>query len=174
MNAHTKPKKFGHGSIKLPLGWRGLWKTVEIHGGPYNCYPGKDEAFGVSVRKEQMVGREFDLHLPIDDFHIPRMPDAEMQSAIVKIIEQALAGKTVYVGCMGGYGRTGLFLALVAKAAGVVDPVEFIREHYSDHAVETNEQHNYVEKFDVKPVQDALLWAAFRQAWLSPWGFWAR
>ena len=42
---------------------------------------------------------------------------------------------------MGGWGRTGLFLALLAKVCGVENPVTYVRENYSPRAVETTDQH---------------------------------
>lgn len=172
MNAFTKTEKLGNGSITLPLGWRGGFKSITIHGGPYNDFPGKDKAFGVCVRAEQTKGREIDLHVPIHDFNVPQMPDSQVSAYLLKIIEAAMSGKTVYVGCMGGWGRTGLFLALIAKAAGVTDPVTFVREYYTSHAVETEGQQKYVDRFDVSFVQQSLPWVAAKTFWSNPMAWW--
>lgn len=53
-------------------------------------------------------------------------------------------------------GRTGLFLAILAKAVGFNDPVAYVRKHYYNHAVETAEQAKYVEAFDVSWVPDYI------------------
>jgi len=76
-------------------------------------------------------------------------------------LRAGLAGEKIYIGCMGGWGRTGLFMALLAKATGISDPVAFIREYYTPHAVETKEQQDYVANFDVSPIQREL----WRWAW---------
>lgn len=56
-------------------------------------------------------------------------------------IGQMKSGKKVHVGCIGGHGRTGLFLsALVAKATGNKDAITWVREHYCEKAVETTAQ----------------------------------
>jgi len=82
-------------------------------------------------------------------------------ACLEKTIHAGLAGKQLYIGCMGGWGRTGLFMALLAKASGISDPVAFIREQYTPHAVETKEQQDYVANFDVSPIQRNL----WRWAW---------
>lgn len=55
----------------------------------------------------------------------------------------------VVVFCMGGHGRTGTALSILASLFGVVPeskcPVEFIREKYCKNAVESNVQLDYVE-----------------------------
>ncbi|CAM9664844.1 unnamed protein product [Phaeothamnion confervicola] len=39
--------------------------------------------------------------------------------------------------CEAGIGRTGLMLALLAKAFGIQNPVSFVLLHYCPHIVET-------------------------------------
>jgi protein-tyrosine phosphatase len=47
----------------------------------------------------------------------------------------------VHVGCRAGIGRTGLFLACLARAAGVEgDPIAHVRAQYDPHAAETAAQ----------------------------------
>ena len=62
---------------------------------------------------------------------------------------------------MGGWGRTGLFLALLAKVCGVDQPVTYVRENYSagrrDRA-----QIGYVKDFDVSGLQRWLFWQAWK------------
>lgn len=67
----------------------------------------------------------------------------EMYSAIGK-----LEGDVV-VYCMGGHGRTGTFLAIMAALAGKKYkgcPVLWVRKNYCDKAVETSSQIEYVEQ----------------------------
>lgn len=160
------PEMPGNGRLPLPLGWRGLWHRLVIHGGPFRSVPyGKFEGievFGVCVRAEDKPPH-FDVRLPIEDFQVPRGAQyKEVVEAVQQALDAALSGKLVYVGCMGGWGRTGLFLAVVAKACGFRDPVGYVREHYSSHAVETREQRRYVDEFDVRPIRNWLFWAALR------------
>ena len=63
------------------------------------------------------------------------------------------------MGCMGGIGRTGLMLSLLAKAFGVEDPVAYVRKHYYSHAVETKEQRQFIADFAI-PL--SVRWATAR------------
>ena len=105
-------------------------------------FPGRNHAFGVCVRAERAPSGRYNVHLPIHDFSVPS-PDQqdEVELALRETLEALLDGKKVYVGCMGGWGRTGLFLALLAKVCGVEEPVTYVRENYSSRAVETAEQY---------------------------------
>ncbi len=145
-----------NGVLPIQLGWRYARLKLDITGGPFDAYPmfWAEDTFGVCVRAERVL-KSADVHLPIEDFSVPK--DAlQVQNALRRTLEAALRGRRVYVGCMGGWGRTGLFLALVAKVAGVPDPVGYVREHYSKRAVETPEQRMYVEAFDVEPIRRSL------------------
>jgi hypothetical protein len=160
VNMHTTIKG-ANGILPLDLGWAGAKTFVHIFGGPFDNFPGRDQAFGVCVRSE-MVPDQRDVHLPINDFSVPSDAKA-VEYALTDTFDAAIDGKTVYVGCMGGWGRTGLFLALMAKAAGVADPVTYVREHYTPKAVETREQKAYVAKFDVTNVRRHIAKKAWRK-----------
>lgn len=55
--------------------------------------------------------------------------------------------RNVYVGCVGGHGRTGTVLAIFAGLLGVTkDPISFIRKSYCINAVETFSQVKYIEE----------------------------
>lgn len=58
--------------------------------------------------------------------------------------------KKLAVFCVGGHGRTGTFLSILAAMGGLVHeedgcPVRWVRETYSDDAVETWGQIDYIE-----------------------------
>lgn len=55
----------------------------------------------------------------------------------------------VEVACAGGRGRTGTALACIAVLDGVAPEaaVDYVREHYSAHAVETVWQRRFVARF---------------------------
>jgi len=134
--------------LRLPPRWFGLYPAVSIAGGPFrDCPLG---VFGVRLTEQQPLewrGPEASLWLPIPDFSVPQMPAAAVGEAVVSALQASFSGP-VYVGCMGGWGRTGLFLALLAKAWGMSSPVAYVRREYGRAAVETAEQERYVAEFD--------------------------
>lgn len=153
--------------ITLPLGWRGGWKKPKFVGGPFDLAPGGHNAFSVAVRAERIKPGQAHLHLPIRDFATPDDPYA-VEDAIFDTFRAALSGKDVYVGCMGGIGRTGLFLALLAKTAGIPEPVKWVRANYNPLAVETNHQAKYVNQFDVAKLRERVLGYAWGARLVNP------
>lgn len=150
------------------------FREFEFHGGPYRYKPGN--AFGVCLLEEAPAINAQNypkVHLPIRDFSVPE-DKAEVEDAIKRTFSAALDGETVYVGCMGGKGRTGLFLALLTKVARgtTVDAVTRVRTVYNRHAVETEEQEDYVRGFDVTGLRQWLYWEIVKR-WFTKVFFWA-
>lgn len=88
------------------------------------------------------------MNVHIADFGIPK-DEQEVRVAILAACYVAAQGYDVYVGCRGGIGRTGTFLSCMA---GVLltkerNPVAFVRKHYIPSAVETDDQHQFIESF---------------------------
>jgi protein-tyrosine phosphatase len=80
------------------------------------------------------------LYLPIPDFGVPSKDDLEQ--AIQRTIDYAQAGHNIVVHCSAGIGRTGLFMAALAKQVlglSGAEALQWIR-YYIPHAVETPEQ----------------------------------
>ena len=84
------------------------------------------------------------LHLPIRDFDVPTKEDLE--GAVKKTIERARAGQTIVIHCHAGLGRTGLFVAYLAKHVLGLSNAEAIlwTRKYIPGALETEEQKNWV------------------------------
>ncbi len=59
------------------------------------------------------------IHLPIEDFGVPTRP--ALDEAVAQTLKLARAGKSIAVHCSAGIGRTGLFLAELAKKAMGLD-----------------------------------------------------
>jgi hypothetical protein len=76
--------------------------------------------------------------------------DREWWQTLVDAIRELPAGSSVGVCCVGGTGRTGTVLAILAALGNEfpigVDPVQWLRSRYYDDAVETHEQMWYIEK----------------------------
>jgi hypothetical protein len=87
------------------------------------------------------------VHLPIQDFKTPEI--GELETALIK--SAALMGehRELYVGCAGGYGRTGTFLAALVKIADKppAHAVFYVRAVYHHKAVETTDQFRLVEQW---------------------------
>lgn len=129
-----------NGKLKLPLLFG---KYLEVTGGPYWDKP--KGMIGVKMAEEIM--EFYTVSIPVKDFGIPTKE--QMDKGLYEAIIWVVSGKPVYVGCMGGIGRTGLMLAILAKAFGVKDPIMYVRANYSKHAVETRNQEEFVGKYSI-------------------------
>ena len=126
--------------IKLPSGHR-------IYGGSFFVAPdpGCDYFTTINLMAERDLPA--DVHIPIRDYSIPSNP-----GELIKVFEFILADtKDVYVGCWGGVGRTGLFMASLLRYLGDPDPIATVRAQYNAHAVETEEQAQFVADFPKRP-----------------------
>ncbi|NOQ30227.1 MAG: hypothetical protein GQ570_03795 [Helicobacteraceae bacterium] len=65
---------------------------------------------------------------------------------LLNYLENSLKeGKRIYIGCIGGHGRTGLvFSALVQQMTGNVSSTSYVRSNYCKKAVESNEQESWL------------------------------
>ena len=84
------------------------------------------------------------IHLPIPDFDVPSKEDLE--EAIKKTVEHAQAGQNILIHCHAGLGRTGLFVAYLAKRVLGLSSEEAIHwtRKYIPHALETDEQNKMI------------------------------
>lgn len=152
-----KQPKFGIGNGHLALSLRKK-KHYIVFGGPYTEKPQNKKFIGVKMAAE--IRRPCEIDIPTPDFQVP--PKDVLDHGLLEAVKAITAGKVLYVGCMAGRGRTGLFLAILAKAFGVEKPVEFVREHYYSHAVETTSQYRFVMDYEVPAeVVKELKWARF-------------
>jgi hypothetical protein len=148
------------GELKVHLNTR---QFFTVTGGPFHDCPKTMK--GVKMAKEIQAVCAVDI--PTADFKTPDR--LLLYRGLHKALDLILAGEPVYVGCMGGKGRTGLFLAVLAKAFGIKKPVEFVREHYYAHAVETKEQYEFVRKFTITPPMKRKIKQARRWTWMKFW-----
>ena len=84
-------------------------------------------------------------HVDWPDFGVPADADA-LVATLRATLDRARAGERVEIGCLGGHGRTGTALAVLAVLAGHprADAVRWARTTYCDQAVETPAQESFV------------------------------
>lgn len=130
----------------------------------------------VGIKMAQEIDHPHDFKVDTPDFSVPSV--ADMQQGILYGLQALADGKDIYVGCMGGIGRTGLYMGCMAKLmkdfhnskddeAGpmAMDPVKYVRTWYMSHAIETAAQQAYVQTFDTAP---ALAWLYEREEAYAP------
>jgi hypothetical protein len=151
-------RKIGNGNIPLRIG-RLIDTTV--YGGPYRQVP--ELFWGVKMAEE--IDHPHMVAVDTKDFDVPKVSD--LKAGIVKALMAMINEEDVYAGCMGGIGRTGIFLAALAKvqieyrrskhrAGRGEDPVLYVRKHFIPHAVETKQQEEYIANLDVSDIVEWL------------------
>ncbi len=84
------------------------------------------------------------IHLPIPDMGVPSIEELEEVSTLV--IEKAKAGQNILIHCHAGVGRTGVFMAHLAKRIfgfSGRQAIQWVRQ-YIPNALESEEQTNFV------------------------------
>lgn len=152
--------------------------VVGLLGGPYYDRDQADDKpwKGLVPRKPIWVKMAVEIEEPCDysvptrDFDTPNTET--LRRVLFHVLLQAIdEHRVIGVGCMGGVGRTGLFIAAVAKIAGVDSPITWTRAHYREHAVETEDQRAFVTNLETQDIKRALKYAT------SYWGvcrWWGR
>ncbi len=134
---------------------------------------------GVKLASEINAGCAVRLDIP--DFGIPTVHAVD--DAIYHTLKILCEDGVIYLGCMGGIGRTGMFMALLIKTIGILNiqaeektlwykiknflgyavspylgmrnfPVEWVRDEYLSTAVETDEQYSFVSHYDPTEMLD--------------------
>jgi protein-tyrosine phosphatase len=137
-------------------------KDLKVYGGSFYAAD-TDEYFTVKMAEE--INRDCHVSIPTKDFRVPN--EFDLKLGIRQVLEYLAAGGTrdLYVGCMGGRGRTGLFMACLAKAWGKGNPIQHVRKTYLASAVETKQQEEYVRQLKITPAMRLLVWRAKLAGW---------
>lgn len=142
----------------LTLKFNGV--TRHVFGGPYRERP--KHCLGVKMAKE--VRLPCDISIPTEDFSVP--DKADLLCGLKAVLPHIIKGRSVFVGCMGGVGRTGLFMAALVKVTMPSEnPVEYVRASYNPHAVETTKQYNFVESLNTSDLEFRFLKASKYIKW---------
>lgn len=80
------------------------------------------------------------IDYPITDMCAPKHADSFKQM-VTWVCNQLQSGAKIHAGCLGGHGRTGMFLvAVCAELTGEKNAIQYVRKHYCKKAVETKGQ----------------------------------
>jgi hypothetical protein len=132
---HRDPVTLADGTVVWAVSWDG--------DAPYE----RDEAPAFGLYFDERWSPPWPhVHVDWPDFAVPADPEAAT-AALAGLLARARAGERVEVGCLGGHGRTGTALALLAVLAGTppAEAVAWVRSAYCARAVETAEQAAFVE-----------------------------
>ena len=87
-----------------------------------------------------------EILFPIVDRNVPE-DEVQFRKLVEWTIERLYEGDTVHAGCIGGHGRTGMFLAAVVALMELdPEPIAYVRENYCKKAVESKAQVAYLVK----------------------------
>lgn len=97
----------------------------------------------------------------VTDMSVPKEV-TEYRRLVEWTAEQLHGGQKVHCGCVGGHGRTGMFLAALLKhMTGDEDAIATVRKLYCSKAVETGDQVKWLgEFFGIKPVAAIKAWSS--------------
>jgi protein-tyrosine phosphatase len=90
------------------------------------------------------------LYLPIPDFSVPEIE--ELDKAVTDVLNHVRKGDSVAIHCHAGIGRTGMFLACLAKRGMSYSSDEALRwvREFIPGAVEVSEQEQLVRALGVE------------------------
>ena len=160
----------------LPAGAKGIFPLrlgtiqAKLVGGPYANKPAG--YYGIKMAEE--INRDCVISIPTRDYCVPET--GRLIAGLYCGITLAQQQVPIWVGCMGGIGRTGLYFAALAKVMAkyqqltkhkvTIEPITFTRQHYLPHAVETAEQKNWVYHLNIDAVAE---WAVAISGYKTPW-----
>lgn len=154
--------------IELPFGLPGRIFRSPMPFGAYDPYGGLMEAYqdaeiqvilmlvsdgesfertGFDLR-HHYLDREYEvLQMPVLDFGLPTRE--ALQETIPLVLAQLQEGKNLVVHCFAGLGRTGLFMACLAKQVLEMEGAQAIHwvRQYLPTAVETSDQVQFVKDY---------------------------
>jgi protein-tyrosine phosphatase len=90
------------------------------------------------------------IQFPIEDFNVPS-DNGTLKEILFNALQLARAGHKIVVHCNAGWGRTGIFISLLARMILDLPPEEAIQwiRQFVPQAVENAEQYQYVVDFEL-------------------------
>ena len=92
------------------------------------------------------------IYLPIPDFDVP--PAEGLRLALAEVRFVAESGRNIAVHCHAGIGRTGLFMACLARqvfAMAGSTAIQWVQQ-YIEHAVESDIQYSFIQDLQLGQV----------------------
>lgn len=129
--------------------------NMYVYGNPYRAKP--DGIAGVKMAAE--IDLPCDVDIPTEDFSVPDM--AVFEKGITAAMEILINKGEIYIGCMGGIGRTGLAIAGLIKLHDQLFQAstrkatvyrDHIRHHVHPHAIETKQQLDFIDQYVPKGI----------------------
>lgn len=151
---------------------------LEISGGSCTNHYAEDHDIFIALDGGGMKGKRsypwepgHDVYFRIPDMGVPGNV-SDFKKLLKWTIKQMKAGKSVYVGCIGGHGRTGLFLsALYTMITGEKDSIAKVRAEYCHKAVESQKQIDWLNKhFGIKKAKPSKKSFSSFSGASGPWG----
>jgi len=160
-SGNTKRRPKSNGYMPLPAGFG---KLFAVEGGPFDAFSGTGFGLCMEVRSAEVANASAVINVP--DFHTP--DPAELDNALASLVDAMFKGRSTFIGCMGGFGRTGTAMACLAAAFGVDNPIRHVRRYYTPTAVETPEQRQFVLDTRLPKTRKRILINRFKSA-LPAW-----
>lgn len=135
-NDLPEEKDEGHGNLTILN--EGSGYQFRVYGGSFFNRP--ETLYGVKLAPE--INLPYNYKLDINDYSVPSLTN--LVCAVNAIITEAERHGEVYIGCYGGFGRTGLVISAVLMACSRCTKeaaVEEVRSYIHPHCVEVPAQH---------------------------------
>jgi protein-tyrosine phosphatase len=135
------------GQMEVPMGtllFGRMWSSWESSAIEDEIRTRKiDVIFNLLEESHGDINGAKEIWSPIDDYDIPSDIESFM-SKVSSVIEELCLGKTVFVHCFGGVGRTSLALASILVKLGTPAAEALDRVHELARGPETEEQKIFV------------------------------
>lgn len=109
-----------------------------------DVYIGFDSSMQLTSRSWPWTPQH-EVYFPITDMSVPKHV-GDFKKLLDWTRVQLEAGRKVHCGCIGGHGRTGMFLSALVSLYGEADAITYVRKNYCHKAVESTTQVDFLHK----------------------------
>lgn len=119
-----------------------------------DIYIGFDHSMSETKRRFPWNNGE-EVRFLIPDMSTPSDPD-EFRRLVIWTKKKIAKGAKIHAGCIGGHGRTGMFLSALVSLYGEKGAIDYVRQHYCQKAVESSGQVNFLsDQFGITKAKGA-------------------